>query len=563
LRNVEIAELLDRVSLLLEANGEDRFKVIAFRRASTSVRNLDEDIEDLWKEDKLQDIQFIGEGIAKKIDEYLRTSRLRYLEELEKNVPKGAIELMKIPGVGPRTAFKLASNFRIRNTEQLKLELSSGKLTEALGQVMSKKILHEIEKFQLSQRRMLLVEAMPLAEDLVDYFADDGIGVDVAGSLRRGKSTVGDLDLLSQDARAADVFTNYPGIDRVIERGPTKSSIMLKNGIQVDLRIVEKGSYGAAMLYFTGSKEHNIAIRNLAIEKGWKLNEYGLYDAKMERKIAGKSEEEVYIKLDLGFIPPEIRESRGEIEAAMKRKLPDLVKQENLKGDLQMHSRWSDGSDELEKMALAAKEMGYQYIAFTDHSLSARIANGLSEERFRKQWKMLDKLNERLSPFRILKGVEAEVKGDGSLDFDKKFFDEFDLVGASIHQSYRQSPEKLTERAIKALSHPSVDFLCHPTNRLIGIREGHPLDLPRVIKAAKDNGKMLEIDGQPNRLDLDDVWARRAMEENVPLVIDSDAHSTGELENVKFGVIVARRAWLESKHIANTLSLNDLLRRLS
>ncbi|MBI2649596.1 MAG: DNA polymerase/3'-5' exonuclease PolX [Thaumarchaeota archaeon] len=563
MKNQEVAELLDRVALLLEASGGDRFKVIAYRRASNTVRNLEEDIEDVWKSGRLGDLQYVGEAISEKVSTYLETGALPYLDKLEKTVPEGAVELMKIPGVGPRTAFKLSKNHGVKTVEQLKAELSSGKLASVLGPVMSKKILESINKLQVAQQRILLAEALALADALVQYFMNNGITVEPAGSLRRGKSTVGDIDILASDDKASGAFVSYPGVDRVLESGPTRSSVILKNGTQVDLRIIEREGYGAALMYFTGSKEHNIALRNLAIGKSWKLNEYGLYEGKSERRIAGKSEEEVYRKLGLAFIPPELRENRGEIEAAKKGRIPAIIKVDSIRGDLQMHSTWSDGVDSLETMAMAAKQMGYEYVAFTDHSASVRIANGLSEERFRKQWKEIDQLNEKLAPFRILKGVEAEIKGDGSLDSDKKFFDEFDIVGASIHQGYNQSPEKLTMRAVGALSHPSVDFLCHPTNRLIGRREGHALDMPKIINAARDNGKMLEIDGQPNRLDLDDVWAKAAMEEGVALTIDSDAHSAGELANITFGAIVGRRAWLESKHVANTRPLKDILRLLA
>jgi DNA polymerase (family 10) len=387
--------------------------------------------------------------------------------------------------------------------------------------------------------------------------------VDVAGSLRRGKSTVGDLDILCNDKAGADLLVEYPGVERVIEKGPTKTSVFLKNGVQVDVRVLGTEGYGAALLYFTGSKEHNILLRNIAIGKGWKLNEYGLFETKTGDRVAGKSETEVYEKLGLGFIPPELREATGEIEASREGRLPHLVEARDLQGDLQMHTTWSDGADELDKMARAAKARGYEYIAVTDHSFSVGIANGLSEERFRKQWKAIDQLNEELKPFRILKGVEAEVRSDGSLDYDRPFLENFDMVGASIHQTYRQSPEKLTDRALKALSHPSVDVLFHPTNRLIGKREGNPIDLPKIIATARDNGKMLEIDGSPMRLDLDEVWARKAMEEGVTLMIDSDAHSTGELENVEYGTIVARRAWLEKKNVANALPLRGLLKKLT
>jgi DNA polymerase (family 10) len=558
-----VAELLDKMAQVSEAAGEDRFKVIAYRRAATTVRNLEEDVEAVWKRGELQEIKYVGAAIAKKIDEYLSTGRLEALEKMEKKVPTGTLELMKVPGIGPKTAFKLAKSYHVKSVEDLRVGLASGSLTEAVGQVMAKKLAEEVEKIKEGGSRMLLVEAFQLAAQLVAYFDEIGIDVHPAGSLRRGGNTVGDIDLLTTDAKASEAFVSYPLVDRVIERGPTRVSVFLKTGTQVDLRIVKEDELGAALIYFTGSKQHNIELRSLAMDKGWKLNEYALADAKSGKVIAGRTEEEVYSKLGLEFIPPELREARGEVEAAKEGKLPDLVTVGDLKGDLQMHSTWSDGSAELERMATVAMESGYEYIAFTDHSVSVGIANGLSEERFRRQWKAIDDLNEKLKPFRILKAVEAEVRSDGSLDFERSFFDQFDIVGASIHQAYRQPPEKLTERAVKALEHPSVDILFHPTNRIIGRREGNPLDLPRVIKTAKDNGKMLEIDGAPNRLDLDEVWGRRAMQEGVKLVVDSDAHSPGELKNVQFGIAVARRAWLERKDVANTLPLRDLLKLVS
>lgn len=559
MRNLEVADLLDRISTLLEASGEERFKVIAYRRAGTSIRNLTEDIEEIWEKQKLEDIPYVGEGIARKIDEYLRTGKLQYLETLEAKVPKGALELMKIPGVGPKTAYKLAKDYGIGSVERLQKALTSGEL-KPLGEAFRKRTLDEIEKIKTLGKRILLSEAMIIGEILVQYFAGKGIIAEVAGSLRRAKSTVGDIDLLSTKENSQEHLASFPDVAQVLEKGPTKASVILNNGVQVDIRVVKPDEYGAALVYFTGSKDHGIALRNIAIDHDWKLNEYGVFSAETGERLAGKTEDEVYNKLGLQFIPPELRENTGEIEAAREGKLPRLIKLENLKGDLQMHSTWSDGTDKLEKMATAAHDKGYAYMAITDHSLSATIAHGLSEERFREQWKIIDALNERLAPFRVLKGIEAEIRGDGTLDFDKKFLDEFDVVGASIHQGFRQSPEKLTERALKALSHPSVDFMCHPTNRLIGRREGHRLDLKKVIATARDNGKMLEIDGDPDRLDLDDVWARRAKDEGVLLVIDSDAHSTIALDNILYGVMTARRAWVEPKNVANALSLNGLLR---
>ncbi len=550
---------MDRLGELVEANGEDRFKVIAYHRAATSIRNMEEDIEELWKEKKLEEIQYVGEGIARKIDEYLKSGKLRVMEDLQAKTPPGVPLLMKVQGIGPRTAYRLSHELGIKSVEELKKALEGGRLDDEFGESVRKSFLTGIEKLQSFEKRMLLPEAEGVFQKLAAYFGALEMEVGMAGSLRRGKSTVGDLDLLSTDRRVMDAMTKCPGVAQVLESGPKRASVKLEEGVQVDVRLFGEEEYGAALVYFTGSKDHNIALRSLAIERGWKLNEYGLFD-KAGNRLAGKTEEEVYGKLGLRYIPPELRENRGEIDAARDGKLPDLVKLDDLKGDLQMHTTWSDGGATLEQMALAGKERGYEYIAVTDHSASVRVANGLSEERFRKQWKGIEKLNDRLAPFRVLRAVELEIKSDGSLDFERKFLDEFDIVGASLHQNFRQDAAKLTGRAVKALSHPAVDFLCHPTNRLIGRREGNPIDLDKVITAAKDNGKFLEIDGQPDRLDLDEAWARKAMEDGVPLVIDSDAHGVGELDNVGYGVTVARRAWIETKDVMNTKSLRTLLK---
>jgi DNA polymerase (family X) len=562
LKNGEVAELLDRLAELVESNGEDRFKVIAYRRAATSIRNMDRDVESLWKDKRLEEIKYVGEGIAKKIDEYLRTGRLQLLERMREKTPPGVPLLMRVQGIGPRTAYHLSHDLGITSVEELKEALESGSLDKEFGGSVRRSFQVGIAKLQSFERRMILPEAEGVFQKTSSYFEALGIDVVMAGSLRRGKSTVGDLDLLSTDEKVIEATSGCPGVAQVLERGPKRTSVKLEGGVQVDVRLFTEEELGAALVYFTGSKDHNIALRSLAMEKGWKLNEYGLFDAPGSR-VAGRTEREVYGKLGMRYVPPELRENRGEVEAAFTGSLPDLVRFDDLKGDVQMHSTWSDGRATLEEMAGAAKERGYQYVAVTDHSVSVRVANGLSEERFRRQWKEIEKLNDRLEPFRILRGVEVEIRGDGTLDFDRKFLDEFDLVGASLHQNFKQDAGKLTDRAVGALSHPSVDFLCHPTNRLIGRREANPIDLSKVIRTARANGKMLEIDGQPNRLDLDETWGRKAKEEGVPIVVDSDAHSVGELDNVSYGVTVARRAWLEEKDVANARELKGLLKLLS
>jgi len=550
---------LDHLGTLVEANGEDRFKVIAYHRAATSVRNMQEDVEELWRVGKLEDIQYVGSGIAKKIDEFLRTGHLRLLDDLQARVPPGVPELMSVTGIGPRTAYKLSHEYNVKSVQELKEALDGGLLDREFGPTVKRALADGIQRLQSYKSRMLLPEAEGVYDRLAAYFSEGGISVSMAGSLRRGKETVGDIDLLSTDSRATGLLEKYPGAAQKLEAGPRRASIKLEGGAQVDVRFFEEEECGAAMMYFTGSKDHNIAMRSLALERGWKLNEYGLFDERDGRRLAGSTEEEVYQKLGLKYIPPELRENRGEIEAAREDRLPKLVRFNEMKGDLQMHSTWSDGADDLEAMARAAIERDYEYIAITDHSVSVRVANGLTQDRFRRQWKEIDRLNAELKPFKIIKSVELEIRADGSLDFEREFLDEFELVGASLHQSFRQTGEKLTNRIVSALSNPSVDFLCHPTNRLLGKREGNPIDMRKAIQVAKDRGKMLEIDGEPDRLDLDEVWARRAMEEGVKLVVDSDAHSVGQLDNLGYGVTIARKAWLERDDVINTQSLRSVL----
>ena len=558
MKNSQVADLLDELGDLVEANGDDRFKVIAYHRAATSVRNMEDSVEQFWREQKLEEIKFVGSGIAKKIDEFLRTGKLRLLEDLRSKVPPGVPALTKVQGIGPRTAYKLSHELGITSVEGLQKALDAGKLDAEFGPSVLESFRVGIRKMHSFEKRLLLPEAEGNYQKLEAYFSSLGIQIGMAGSLRRGKSTVGDLDLLSTDPRVIDAVSECPGVEQVLESGPKRASVKLDNGLQVDVRLFTDEEYGAAQVYFTGSKDHDIALRNIAMKKGRKLNEYGLFTREGTR-LAGRTEEEVYAELGLRYIAPELRENKGEIEAAAEDRLPNLVKAEDIRGDLQLHTTWSDGTSELEAMAEGARERGYEYMAVTDHSVSVRVANGLSEERFRRQWEEIEKLNEELNPFRVLRAVEVEIKADGTLDFERRFLDEFDLVGASLHQSFRQDAGRLTERAVRALSHPSVDFLCHPTNRLIGRREGNPIDAAKVIRAARDNGKMLEIDGEPDRLDMDEVWARKAMEEGVSIVVDSDAHSVDQLDNLLYGVTVARRGWLEAKHVMNTKSLRALL----
>ena len=400
MRNSEVADLLDRLGDLVEANGEDRFKVIAYHRAATSIRNMDDDVEQMWKEKKLEDIQYVGKGIARKIDEYLGTGKLQLLDRMQEKTPPGVPLLMKVQGIGPRTAYHLSHELGITSVEELKKALDSGRLDAEFGPTVRESFRVGIERLKSFEKRMLLPDAEGHFQKLYSYFEALGIEVGMAGSLRRGKSTVGDLDLLSTDGRATEALRGCPGVAQVLESGPKRTSVKLDDGVQVDLRTFSKEEYGAALVYFTGSKDHDIALRTMAIERGWKLNEYGLFDKAGER-LAGGAEQEIYQKFGLDYIPPELRENTGELEAAAKRKLPSLVKFDDVRGDLQMHSTWSDGSATIEEMARNAREKGYEYIAITDHSVSVRVANGLTEDRFRRQWKEIEKLttSSRLSGY--------------------------------------------------------------------------------------------------------------------------------------------------------------------
>lgn len=389
---------------------------------------------------------------------------------------------------------------------------------------------------------------------------------DLGGSIRRMKETIGDIDIAAvSDQPEAIVrgFTQLPVVREVLVQGPTRASVLVPGNLQVDLRVVRPDVYGATLLYFTGSKEHNIALRERAIERGLKLSEYGLEDARTGQRLASVTEDEVYRALGLPFIPPELRENRGEIEAAVNGRLPRLIDLADVRGDLHVHTDWSDGADSLDAMVEAARQRGYAYVAITDHSRGLGIAHGLSIERVRAQRRAIDELNRRLAPFRILHGVEVNVRNDGRLDYPDEVLREFDLVAAAVHSGLGQPAAKINARILAALRHPLVNVLCHPSGRLLGKRDGAPLDLPALFREARERGVALEIDGQPDRLDLDDVSARRARDAGVTLVLDSDAHAVAQLDLMRLAVAVARRAWVEPSDVLNVLELNDLLRRLA
>ncbi|MBI2955458.1 MAG: DNA polymerase/3'-5' exonuclease PolX [Chloroflexi bacterium] len=569
MRNKEIADLLNKIADLLEIKGESPYRIRAYREAARHIEAMAEDITAIAERGRLQNIPGVGESIAAKIAEYLKTGQLAYYEELKSQVIPGLAELLTVPGLGPRRAQAIYENLGITSVAQLAEAARQHKLSKIPGirEKTEDRILREIERLQERTHRLLLGVALPAAEEVAGllerYLAVERI--DPAGSIRRMKETIGDIDILVASTRPTEVmdaFVSLPMVKEVLARGPTKSSILTRSNLQIDLRVIKPAEYGSALQYFTGSKEHNIALREIAIRKGLKLSEYGIFDTRTGKRLGGESEEEIYRIMGLQWIPPELRENRGEIEAAAEGRLPKLIEIGDLRGDLHVHTNWSDGTDSLKTMVEAARELGYEYMAITDHSISLSVARGLSLEAIVEQGRLIDRLNQKYAPFRILRGTEVNIRGDGTLDYADAVLRSFDVVTASIHTGFGQFREKITDRIIRAIRNPNVDVLNHPRGRLLDKRPGYGVDLEAVIKVAVETGTALEINSQPDRLDIDDVWARRAKEMGAILVIDSDAHNKDQLRFVKYGVGTARRGWLEKKDVLNTLSLDRLLRRL-
>ena len=566
MRNPDVAKLLENIAGLLALKGENPFRVRAYSQAARSVASLTEDIADLWRQGRLCSVPGIGESIAAKIDEYLRTGRLSYYEQLKQEVAPQAAELLEVPGMGPARARLVYERLGVKTVRELEEAARQHRLSQLPGirERTEEKILREIARLRQRTRRLLLGVALPAAEEVVGLLRDHSAvrSIDVAGSLRRLKETIGDIDILvasDHPSEVMDAFTTLPVVKEVLLVGPTKSSILTTSDLQIDLRVVHPDEYGSALQYFTGSKEHNIALRDVAIAKGYKLSEYGLFETRSGRRVAGATEEEVYHALGLDWIPPELRENRGEIAAAREGRLPRLVQLQDVKGDLQTHSDWSDGVNSLETMVRAARDRGYEYVAITDHSQGLGVAHGLSLDEIRQQRQLVEELNRRMAPFRILHGIELDIRADGTLDYPDEVLAGFDLVGASVHSAFDQPLERMTRRIVGALRNLFVCILNHPTGRLLGKRPPYAVDLDQVVKVAAEEGVVLEIDGQPDRLDLDDVWSRRAAEAGVVLACDTDSHAAGQLGFMRWAVAVARRAWLEPRHVLNAQPVESVL----
>lgn len=570
--NQEIAQIFYELADMLEIKGEDRYRVQAYRRAADQIAAQVQSLADLAAEGRLQEIPGVGEAIARKIIEILETGDLTLHRQLREEIPEGIRALLAIPDVGPKTAKLIWEQRGLTTLDEIEKAARAGQLRQVkgIGPKTEQVILEGIQRLrerEAQPKRILLGDALPVAEELLERLRryPAVLRADAAGSLRRRKPTVGDIDLLaaSHDPQAVtDFFVQLPQIARVQTHGDTKASVILHNGLQVDLYVLPPEHYGSLLQHFTGSKQHNIQFRELALSQGLSFSEYG-FKRPDGTLIKCATEEEVYGTLGLPWIPPELREARGEFEAAREGRLPHLIELEDVRGDLQMHTNWSDGHDTLEAMARAAKARGYEYIAITDHSVGLGIVQGLSPERLREQRKLIDRLNEELAPFRILAGVELEIRVDGTLALPDDVLAELDIVLASVHTSMRQDEETMTKRVLAAIHNPHVDIIAHPTGRLINQRDRLNLDFDRVLRAAAETGTILEINGQPNRLDLDGEHVRAAIEAGVMLSLGTDAHSVEGLGVMPLAVAMARRGWAEARHVLNTRSLEEVLEILS
>lgn len=564
MRNKEIAEIFYQIADLLEIKGELEFKVRAYRRAAQRIETLEEDIEELCRKGKLRSIPGIGESIASKIKELIETGRLEYLEKLKREVPEDLIKLMDIPGVGPKKALVLYKKLGITTVEQLRDACKKGRLRhlEGFGELTERNILRGIEMLERSKDRFLINVAYENGHRLVEYLKKnkDVLSISIAGSLRRMKETIGDIDILVSSLNPDNImedFVRYPDVKIVLAKGSKKSSVILRDGIQVDVRVVKPESFGAALQYFTGSKEHNIQIRNIAMKMGLKINEYGVFRKDTEEYIAGRTEEEVYKAIGLDYIEPELRENRGEIELAQQGKLPKIVKYEEVKGDFHIHSTWSDGTASIEEIARKAQELGYEFVGIADHSASLKVAHGLSEEDLLKKIQEIRKLQERFD-VRIFAGTECDIKPDGSLDYSNKILKELDFAYAAIHTKFKMDRKEMTERIIKAMENEYINILAHPTARMIGKREPIDIDLEKIFEVARETNTFMEINAFPDRLDLNDVHAKMAKEMGVKMAIGTDSHALDHMRFLRFGTAMARRGWLEKKDILNTYDLREI-----
>lgn len=566
MRNQKVAELLYKIADLLELQGVN-WKPQAYRKAARSIESLSDDVYDFYKQGRLLDIPGVGEGIAKKIEDYLKNGKSQYYDKLKKKTPIDVESLMSIPGMGPKKIQLIHKKLKVRNLTDLEKAAKEHKLQRlsGMGKKSENDIIEGIERFKQSKGRMLLDQAADIGNQLLALLRknDDVEQAEIVGSYRRCKETVGDLDILvvaKKTNKTIEEITKYfsslPAVRKIVSTGPRRTSVILKEGINADLRIFDKNQFGAAMLYFTGSKEHNILLRRIAIEKGMKLNEYGLF--KNEKLVASKTETDIYKTLGLQYVPPELREAQGEIDAAEKNQLPNLIERKDIKGDLQMHTKYSDGISTIEEMAIAAAKLGHDYIAVTDHSGRLKIANAMTNAEIKKQWNEIDSLNKELKTITIMKGVEVNITPDGELDIDTKLLPGFDIVLLAVHSSFKMPANEQTERIIKAIESGYGNVLSHPTTRIIGQRQEISFDMSAVMRACKENNVAMELDCYPNRMDLKDVYLKMAADMGCKISVGTDAHSAKGLQAIDAGVGTLRRGWLEPEDVINTMTISKL-----
>jgi DNA polymerase (family 10) len=565
--NIDIARLFEEIADLLEIQGENQFRIRAYRTAARTIDTLAVPAASLASEGRLDELPGIGSDLAGKIATILETGTLPLLQELTAKTPESLVQMLRIPGLGPKRAKQIYDTLGIKTLDALETAAKTGQLRELPGikETTEHKILQGLADLRRQRRRWRLADADAYLQPLLTYLkADPAFArLEVAGSYRRRKDTVGDIDILVASSRPGAVvkrFTSYPRVKQVQAEGPTRSAVVLDCGLQIDLRVIPAASFGSALHYFTGSKPHNIAIRALGLKRGLKINEYGVFRG--TRRLGGRTEEQVFEAVGLPLIPPELREARGEIEAARERRLPRLIELPDIRGDLQVHTNATDGVNELAEMVDAARRRGYEYVAITDHTKAVRVAGGLTRGDFHRQFKAIERLQKRCSGITILKGAEVDILDNGDLDLDEATLAELDVVVVAVHSTFTMSRTAMTKRIIRALRHSHVQILAHPTGRLIGKREPYQVDFDQLLNAAVDHGVALEINAQPERLDLDDSQARAAHDAGVSLVISTDAHRIDELGYMRYGIDQARRAWCEASQVLNTRPLAELRKAL-
>ncbi len=567
MKNKEIAKIFRNMAVLLEIKGALIFKIRAYERAALTLENLEEDVEDLYKQGNLDGLAGIGEKLKEKIIEYIKTGKIQSYEDKKKKIPVDVEELDKVAGMGPKTILKLYRRLKVKNMKDLEDAAKKQKIRaiKGLGPIVEQNILKNIQFAKTSSERSLLADVLVISEKIkAELEKLNGVEkIEIAGSLRRRKETVRDIDVLiasKNHSKVIDAFTNLHGVQRVLAKGQTKSSIRIE-GIQADLRVVDEKIFGAALLYFTGSVQHNIHLRKIAIKKNMKLSEYGVFDKETNKLLAGKTEEECYRKLGLRYIEPEIREDTGEIETAMKNNLPKLLEIDDIKGDLQMHTKYSDGNNSVLEMAQEAEKLGHEYILITDHLGKAGMGNAMDESKLHEQKKEIEEASKKVK-IKILQGAEVNIQADGSIDVSDKLLKDLDIVVGSIHFGFKKPKDINTKRLMKAMENENVDTIGHPTGRLLNERPGMELDFDEILDKAKATKTILEINALPKRLDLSDILIKAAVKSGVKLSIGTDSHDSVMLKNYILGVYTARRGWAKKEDIINTRSLKDMLRML-